>query len=126
MAGDRAKLALFAGFCMGAALVIASRSAERKENPNSKLTVGQDRKVIGDASLARDAQGDPLPGLAPVAKQQGSYVAQSILRQTRGEPAQAPFQYRDFGMLATIGRSAGLIVGNEGSLGLPQANRPAA
>jgi len=40
--------------------------------------------VIGDAALAVDAHGKPLPGLAPVAKQQGAYVARAILRRLRG------------------------------------------
>ena len=59
--------------------------------------------VIGDASLAKDAHGKPLPGLAPVAKQQGRYVADAILRRRQGR-ASAPFTYRDYGTLATIGR----------------------
>ena len=62
-------------------------------------------RVIGDAALAKDAQGKPLPGLAPVAKQQGVYAARAIL-QHRGGPATArPFRYTDYGSLATIGRA---------------------
>ncbi len=61
--------------------------------------------VIGDASLAKGRDGKPLPGLAPVAKQQGRYVARAILRRIRGLPAPGPFTYRDFGTLATIGRN---------------------
>jgi NADH dehydrogenase len=45
-------------------------------------------------------EGKFLPGVAPVAKQQGEYVARAILK---GGPA-APFRYRNFGNLATIGR----------------------
>jgi len=60
--------------------------------------------VIGDAALARDPHGHPYPGLAPVAKQQGAYVARAILRRLRGGPAPAAFSYRDYGSLATIGR----------------------
>jgi len=61
-------------------------------------------RIIGDASLAKDAQGKPLPGLAPVAKQQGCYAADAILRRLRRGRAPAPFAYRDYGTLATIGR----------------------
>jgi len=61
--------------------------------------------VIGDAALASGADGKPLPGLAPVAKQQGRYVARAILRRLRGRRALAPFAYRDYGTLATIGRN---------------------
>ena len=60
--------------------------------------------VIGDAALAKDLHGHPYPGLAPVAKQQGAYVARAILRRLRGGPAPAAFSYRDYGTLATIGR----------------------
>ena len=61
--------------------------------------------VIGDAALARAADGKALPGLAPVAKQQGGYVARAILRRLRGAPSAGPFAYRDYGTLATIGRN---------------------
>ncbi len=60
-------------------------------------------RVIGDAALATDASGKPLPGLAPVAKQQGEYAARSILGRLYGHSAR-PFAYRDYGTLATIGR----------------------
>ncbi len=60
--------------------------------------------VIGDAAHCVDAEGIPLPGLAPVAMQQGRYVAGMIRRGT--VPAQRkPFIYADRGMLATIGRA---------------------
>jgi len=61
--------------------------------------------VIGDAALAPDENGKPLPGLAPVAKQQGRYVARAIRRRLRGRRPPAPFSYRDYGTLATIGRN---------------------
>ena len=59
--------------------------------------------VIGDTALALDQNGKPFPGLAAVAKQQGKYVADLLLARTRGNSA-LPFHYRDYGMLATIGR----------------------
>ena len=52
-------------------------------------------------SLGKD--GALLPGVAPVAKQQGQYVARLLLARARGESL-PPFRYRDFGSLATIGR----------------------
>jgi NADH dehydrogenase len=61
--------------------------------------------VIGDAALALDGDGKPLPGLAPVAKQQGRFVAGAILRRLRSGRAPAAFSYRDYGTLATIGRN---------------------
>ena len=60
--------------------------------------------VIGDAAHCSGKDGQPLPGLAPVAMQQGRYVADLIRR--RQEPGQrAPFVYADRGQLATIGRA---------------------
>src|SRR5204863_10070923 len=51
-------------------------------------------------------QGDkPLPGVAPVAIQQGRFVARLITARLRGRPL-PKFRYRDLGNMATIGRSA--------------------
>ena len=61
--------------------------------------------VIGDAALPPAPDGKPLPGVAPVAKQQGSYVARAIRRRLRGRAGTRPFGYRDYGTLATIGRN---------------------
>jgi NADH dehydrogenase len=61
--------------------------------------------VIGDTAAALDAEGRMLPGVAPVAKQEGSYVARAIAARLRGESV-PPFRYRDLGNLATIGRKA--------------------
>jgi len=47
--------------------------------------------------------GKPLPGLAPVAKQQGLYVVRSLGARRAGALG-APFRYRHFGSLAAIGR----------------------
>ncbi|HEY9141181.1 MAG TPA: NAD(P)/FAD-dependent oxidoreductase [Bryobacteraceae bacterium] len=59
--------------------------------------------VIGDlASVTQD--GRLLPGLAPVAMQQGRYVADLLVRKLRGQ-ATRPFRYFDKGTLATIGRN---------------------
>jgi NADH dehydrogenase len=64
--------------------------------------------VIGDAAHALGANGAPLPGVAPVAKQQGVYVAQLIELRLQGGSA-PPFRYRDFGSLATIGRKRAVV-----------------
>ena len=62
--------------------------------------------VIGDTAHALDRLGKVLPGLAPVAKQQGKYVARLIDARVRDMPVEKPFRYRDFGRLATVGRSS--------------------
>ena len=52
-----------------------------------------------------DKDGKPLPGVAPVAIQQGRHAARNILRATSRIPPE-PFHYLDRGSLATIGRAA--------------------
>jgi NADH dehydrogenase len=59
--------------------------------------------VIGDVACVRGTDGKPLAGVAPVAKQEGQYVAALLKARLRGKTV-PPFQYRDFGSLATIGR----------------------
>jgi NADH dehydrogenase len=74
---------------------------------NSDCTVGNrpDVFVVGDLALFKGADGKPLPGLAPVAMQQGQYVADAITRRVKGESARGPFKYWDKGTMATIGRA---------------------
>jgi NADH:ubiquinone reductase (H+-translocating) len=62
--------------------------------------------VIGDAAHL-EWKAAPLPGVAPVAMQQGRYAAQAILDRLRGHVPE-PFRYRDKGSLAVIGRAAGV------------------
>jgi NADH dehydrogenase len=63
--------------------------------------------AIGDMVRVRDSNGEAklLPGVAPVAMQQGRHVAHVIRAQLAGDPHEA-FRYRDKGNLATIGRAA--------------------
>ena len=77
-----------------------------KVNPNLSVPGHPEIFAIGDTSLALDATNKPLPGVAPVAKQQGAYVGKLIMVRLRGEAQFAPFRYRDYGNLATIGRKA--------------------
>jgi NADH dehydrogenase len=71
---------------------------------------GQDRVfVIGDTADAKDMDGKPLPGLAPVAKQEGFYVARVIAARVHGRQPPPPFAYRSFGNLATVGRQAAVV-----------------
>lgn len=63
--------------------------------------------VAGDlASVQQD--GRPVPGVAPAAKQMGRHVADVIRARIAGKPV-APFRYRDYGNLATIGRMAAVV-----------------
>jgi NADH:quinone reductase (non-electrogenic) len=67
--------------------------------------------ALGDMVRVRDGTtGEPttLPGLAPVAMQQGRYAARVIVRRLAAESPPSPFRYRDKGTLATIGRARGV------------------
>ena len=59
--------------------------------------------VIGDASTILDKDGKPIPGVAPVAIQEGKYVA-SVLKKQLPKEQRPPFVYFDKGSLATIGK----------------------
>ena len=67
-----------------------------------------DMFVIGDTAAVTDAHGAMLPGVAPVAKQQGQYVARALIARREGRAVEA-FRYRDYGLLATIGRSHAVV-----------------
>jgi NADH dehydrogenase len=61
--------------------------------------------VIGDTALAMGRDGRPLPGVAPVAKQEGEHVGRLIRLKLAGKGIE-PFRYRNYGNMATIGRKA--------------------
>ena len=84
------------------------RAGRVKVEPDLSLPGRPHIFVLGDTALVTGVGGQPLPGVAPVAKQQGAYVAQVIAARVAGRPV-APFHYRDYGMLATIGRSHALV-----------------
>jgi NADH dehydrogenase len=61
--------------------------------------------VIGDLAHFSHQTGEPLPGVAPVAMQQGRYAARRVRQFLRGESS-PPFRYKDRGKMAVIGRAA--------------------
>jgi NADH dehydrogenase len=63
--------------------------------------------VIGDLAAVQNEHGKMLPGVAPVAIQQGQFVAKTIARDLEHQPRRN-FRYHDKGSLATIGRAAGV------------------
>ncbi|MGA9307210.1 MAG: NAD(P)/FAD-dependent oxidoreductase [Candidatus Sulfotelmatobacter sp.] len=80
-------------------------------NPDLSVPNHPEVFVIGDLAALKDASGKLLPGVAPVAIQEGRYVAKLIRREIRGGKEavpRAPFHYFDKGSLATIGRSAAI------------------
>jgi NADH dehydrogenase len=64
--------------------------------------------VIGDAAAVHDDNGEPVPGVAPAAKQMGHYVGRLIAARLAGKSL-PPFRYRNLGELATIGRRAAVV-----------------
>ena len=84
------------------------RAGRVKIAPDLSVPGHPDIFVIGDTAAIDDANGNPLPGVAPVAKQQGNYLAALLIARRDGKTV-APFRYRDLGSLATIGRKRAVI-----------------
>lgn len=76
---------------------------------NADLSVEDHPRVFvaGDQACCV-SDGAPLPGVAPVAMQQGRFLAQTIVRDLAGQPREA-FRYVDKGSMATIGRSRAIV-----------------
>jgi NADH dehydrogenase len=92
----------------GAALDRAGRVVVE---PDLTLPGHPEIAVIGDLAAARSygrGEPTPVPGVSPAAKQMGRLAARNLLRRLRGEPGE-PFRYRDYGILATIGRKAAVV-----------------
>lgn len=68
--------------------------------------------VAGDQAFLKDKNGTPLPGLAPVAVQQGRFIAKTICQEstgTAGDARRREFRYVDKGIMATIGRNKAVL-----------------
>jgi NADH dehydrogenase len=98
-ASPLAKALVFASSCAcdRAGRIVVGRDASLPGHPNVF--------VVGDMASYTGPDGKELPGVAPVAIQQGKFVAKLIRARVEGKPL-PEFKYRDFGSLATIGRSA--------------------
>jgi NADH:quinone reductase (non-electrogenic) len=75
-------------------------------NPDLTVPGHPEIFIVGDAADL-ESRGKPLPGVAPVAMQQGRYAARAIAERLRGRQPE-PFRYHDKGNLAVIGRAAGV------------------
>ena len=73
-----------------------------------RLAGHDDIFVIGDTARFEGPDGCPLPGIAPVAKQQGRHAADAIVASLAGGVVK-PFRYRHYGNLATIGRKCAVV-----------------
>ena len=110
-----AKTVLWAGgiTVCGFGRTLAARTAAETDktgrirvNPDLTIPGHADIRVVGDLALAFRPDGRPLPGVAQVAMQQGSYAAKAIVARLAGRADIPPFRYIDRGNLAVIGRAA--------------------
>jgi NADH dehydrogenase len=85
------------------------RAGRVKVRPDLSVPDHPEVFVIGDAACCLAGDGRQLPGIAPVAMQQGRYVARLIRRRVAGAVDPGPFVYRDKGNLATVGRSFAIV-----------------
>jgi len=85
---------------------------------NSDLSLSRHKNVFvaGDQASFKCDDGTTLPGLAPVAVQQGKFVAKMILSDLMGTPRKE-FMYRDKGIMATIGRNKAVLKSGRWQLG---------
>ena len=90
----------------GAARAEVDRAGRVAVGPDLTLAGHPEVLALGDMASVRDQDGKPLdlPGLAPVAIQQGHYTSKAIVARLGGGRPR-PFHYLDKGNLATIGRS---------------------
>ena len=91
-----------AAIWLGAA---AARNGAVKVTENCSVPGHANIFAIGDVASFDPGTAKPLPGLAPVAKQQGKYVGRLIADRIAGREKAVPFRYRDLGTMAVIGRS---------------------
>lgn len=85
------------------------RAGRVQVQPDLTVPGHPDIFVAGDLAALTQADGRPVPGVAPAAKQMGRYVAEMIRARLQQRPAPPPFRYRDQGNLATIGRMAAIV-----------------
>jgi NADH dehydrogenase len=86
----------------------ADRAGRLEVKPDLSVPDHPDIFAVGDTVTIADQKGNPVPGIAPAAKQQGSHVAASIRARLRGETP-APFRYSHAGSLAQIGKRKAVI-----------------
>lgn len=81
----------------------ADRAGRLQVKPDLTVPGHPDIFAIGDTVTVAGSDGQPVPGIAPAAKQQGSYVAATIKARLNGDTT-APFRYKHSGSLAQIGK----------------------
>jgi NADH dehydrogenase len=85
------------------------RAGRVKVNSDLSLPGHPEIFVVGDTAAVTDKNGHPVPGIAPAAKQMGTYVGKLISARVAGREWNKPFKYMHLGDLATIGRRAAVV-----------------
>lgn len=101
----------------GVAASAAGRSVGAEHDRMGRIKVMPDLSLpnrpevfaAGDIAAVSRADGSPVPGIAPAAKQMGRYVGRVIGARASGQKAPKPFAYRHAGDLATIGRKSAVV-----------------
>jgi NADH:ubiquinone reductase (H+-translocating) len=86
----------------------ADRAGRLKVEPDLTVSGHPEIFAIGDTTTIAGPDGNPVPGIAPAAKQEGRYVAKTIKARLAGR-TQPPFRYKHAGSLAQIGKRLAVI-----------------
>jgi len=114
LVGERRIAARTVLWAAGVAASPAAKWLAADADSAGRIRVGPDFSVngvpdvfaIGDTAAINGWNGQPVPGLAPAAKQAGTYIGRLIRAKVEGRSAPSDFKYRHLGSLATIGRKA--------------------
>ena len=87
--------------------VVLDRVGRVRVNPDLTVPGRPEIFVVGDLASVSSSSG-VVPGIAPAAKQMGRHVARSLVAKLKGNES-APFRYRHYGLLATVGRMAAVV-----------------
>ncbi len=87
----------------------ADRSGRIIVEPDLSVPGHRDIFAVGDTAAVKAPDGSPVPGIAPAAKQEGAFVAETIRRRISGDSGQRSFHYHHEGSLAQIGKRRAVI-----------------